>query len=44
MTNDGVAYYTWRILGMIIHESSNAGLIMEETSYRSRKIIFARLS
>jgi hypothetical protein len=34
---DGVGCYIWHILGIVFLESSNAGLIMEETSSRSRR-------
>jgi hypothetical protein len=32
-----VGCYMWYILGIVFHESSNAGLIMEDTSSRSRR-------
>jgi hypothetical protein len=35
--NDDVGCCVWCISGVVFHESSNAGLIMEETSSRSRR-------
>jgi hypothetical protein len=37
---DSTGCYIQRILGMVFHESSNAGLIVEETSLQIYKMIF----
>jgi hypothetical protein len=40
--NDGVGCYIWHTSGMVFHESSNAGLIVEETYSKSGIRLFTR--